>query len=354
VSKKLKVGIIGIGAIGQVHAKAYQAVGGAEVSALCDVDGERLQTRAEQLGVKHRFEDYKDLLASDVDAVSVCVGNALHREVAVAALRAGKHVLLEKPMAMDASQAEQIVAAEEKSGKVLQVGMVYRHSPAPRVLRDYVENGYLGKIYHMRCVLIRRRGIPGLGGWFTTKAASGGGPLIDLGVHWFDMAMWLSGHWTPTAVSAMTYTKFGRDIKNYKYVSMWAGPPKLDGTCDVEDYATGFVRFADQATMSFEICWAANAKEERYVELLGDKGGARILADEPLTIWTEHHGRPADIRPLFDEKPGRFDVQAAAFLAACRSERPPAATGRQGLTLMRLIDAIYASSDQGKEVTMQA
>jgi len=300
--------------------------------------------------VKNCFTDYRKLLASDVDAVSVCVGNALHKKVAIAALRAGKHILLEKPMAMNATQAKAIVDAADKAGKLVQIGMVNRQKPDAQVLREYITGGHLGHIYHMRCVLIRRRGIPGLGGWFTTKSASGGGPLIDLGVHWFDMAMWLSDHWNPTAVSAMTYAKFGPDMKNYKYVGMWAGPPKLNGVCDVEDYSTGFVRFADKATMSFEICWAANAQEENYVELLGDKGGARILSGQPLTIYTEHNGRLADIQPKFDEKDKRFQVQAAKFIQACRGKCPPAATARQGLVTMKLIDAIYASSARGREI----
>jgi predicted dehydrogenase len=352
VAKKIKVGIIGMGAIGCVHAKSYQAVDQAQLCAVCDIDAPTVARRGEEFGVEGRFTDYRKMLAGDVEAVSVCVGNALHMKVASAALKAGKHVLLEKPMAMNAAEAARILAAR-KRGSVLQIGMVNRQRPESQVLREYVEAGHLGKIYHMKAVQIRRRGIPGLGGWFTTKEQSGGGPLIDLGVHWFDLAMWLSGQWKPTAVSAMTYAKFGRDMKNYRYVSMWAGPPKLAGTFNVEDYSTGTVRFAGQATMAFEICWAANAKDECYVEILGDRGGARILGGDPLTIYTEHHGRLADIRPRFDDKDNRFQLQAAKFVQACLGKCPPAATGEQGLTLMRLIDGVYASSRLGREVKLR-
>jgi len=353
VPKKLKVGIIGVGGIGNVHAKSYLAIGQAELAAICDIDADLLKQRADEYGVASCHTDYRKLLASDVEAVSICVGNALHKKVAIAALKAKKHILLEKPMAMNATEAKAIVEAGKKSRKVVQIGMVNRQKPDAQVLRQYVESGHLGHIYHMRCVLIRRRGIPGLGGWFTTKSASGGGPMIDLGVHWFDMAMWLSDHWKPTSVSAMTYAKFGPDMKKYKYVGMWAGPPKFDGVCDVEDYSTGFVRFSDKATMSFEICWAANAEEENYVELLGDKGGARILSGKPLTIYTEHNGRLADIQPKFDAKDNRFQVQADKFIQACRGKRPPAATAQQGLVTMKLIDAIYASGTQGREVKIR-
>jgi len=350
VSKKLKVGIIGIGAIGSFHAASYKASGAAEISAICDIDPKRLKQKAKEFGVKQTFRDYRELLGGDVEAVSICVGNALHREVAVASLQARKHILLEKPMAMNATEAAEIVDAARSAGTVVQIGMVNRQRSEMQVLRDYVKAGYLGEIYHMRCVLIRRRGIPGLGGWFTTRAQSGGGPMIDLGVHWFDAAMWLSDRWNPTSVSAMNYAKFGTDIPNYTYVNMWAGPPKLDGTCDVEDYSTGFVRFGDKATLNFDIAWAANTIEQNYVELLGDKGGARVFTGEPLTVYTEHEGRLADISPKFDGEANRFDVQAVKFLAACRGEAPPPATAEQGLTVMKLIDAIYASGERGKEV----
>jgi len=350
VAEKLKVGIIGVGAIGTVHARSYDATGEAEVAAICDLDDKKLAKVGEMFAVPTRVSDYRELLAADVDAISVCVGNALHKEVAIAALEAGKNVLLEKPMAMHAGECEQIVAAADKAGKVLQIAMCHRQKPEPQVVREYVTEGLLGDIYHMRTVLIRRRGIPGLGGWFTAKAQSGGGPLIDLGVHWFDLAMWLSGHWNPTRCSAKTYAKFGPDMANYTYVGMWAGPPKLDGAFDVEDYAAGMVRFGGDATMTFEIAWAANVDNESYVEVMGTRGGARIYSGKPLQIFTEHNGRLADIAPQFDATVDNYEVQAAKFVAACRGEIEPVVTGREGLTVMKLIDAIYASSEADKEV----
>jgi len=356
VSEKLKVGIIGVGAIGTVHVESYQATGQAEVAAICDIDAAKLAKVGDKFNVKSRFEDYHRMLESDIDAVSVCVGNALHREVAIEALQAGKHVLLEKPMAMNAAEAADIAAAGEKAKGILQIAMCQRQNRSGQILREYVEAGLLGEIYHIRTVMIRRRGIPGLGGWFTTKAESGGGPMIDLGVHWFDMAMWLSGRWNPTAVSAKTYAKFGPLMGDYKYVEMWAGPPRLDGVFDVEDYSAGFVRFGDTASMSFEIVWAANTEDQSFVEILGDKGGARVLGGKGLTIRTEHNGRVADITPQYAERgiSELYVAQAETFLAACRGERAPLVPGEQGVVVMKLIDAIYASSDAGKEVAVEA
>jgi len=352
MKQKVKVGIVGLGAIGKVHADAYAHCPDAELTTLCDVDAGRLAEVSEKHQVKARFTDYRDLLKTDVAAISICVGNHLHREVAVAALRAGKHILLEKPMTLNAGQAADIVAAQKKARKVVQIGMTNRQRPEAQLIREEVKSGRLGEIYHMRAVLIRRRGIPGLGGWFTTKAVSGGGPLIDIGVHWFDLCMYLSGQWHPTSVSAMTYAKFGANMRSYKYVSMWAGPPNYAGVCDVEDYATGLVRFGRKATLSFEIAWAANSEESAYIELMGNKGGVRAMDGKPLKILTEYEGRLADITPQFNADSNAFHVQAAKFLAACRGECPPAATSAEGLTVMRLMDGVYKSAKSGQEVKL--
>lgn len=348
---KIKVGIIGMGAIGTVHADAYRTCDQAELTALCDVSKARLASEGTRLNISQRFRDYRELLQSDVEAVSVCVGNALHREVAVAALKAGKHILLEKPMAMNAREANAIIAAGAKARKVIQIGMVRRQAAPVQLAKNYVEKGLLGKIYHIRTVFIRRRGIPGLGGWFTTKSMSGGGPLIDLGVHFFDAAMYVSGLWQPTRVSAMTYAKFGVPMQAYKYVSMWAGPPKYNGTFDVEDYTAGLVRFGKNAAMSFEIAWAANTENANFIDILGDKGGLRMLDSKPMVLFTEHNGNIVDITPQV-AKVNPFHIQAAKFITACRGKCPPAATAREGLYVMKLLDAVYKSAELGKEVTL--
>ena len=351
MAEKLKIGIVGMGAIGAVHADSFLATGEAEIAAICDVDAGVLKKQGERLGVKNRFAKPSDLFASDAEAVLICVPNNLHREMVLAAFEAGKHVLCEKPMALNAGEAADMVAAHEAAGTVGQMGMCNRQRAGSQAAKSYVDNGLLGQIYHARAVMIRRRGIPGLGGWFTTKALSGGGPMIDLGVHWFDLVMWLTGHWQPTSVSAATYAKFGSPMDKYTYVGMWAGPPKYDGTFDVEDYSTGFVRFDRKCTLSFEIVWAANTAGESYIELLGDKGGVR-LDGKQVRLYTEHNGQLADITPHLAES-NQYVVQAAKFVAACRGRCPPAATFEQGRTVMKLLDAIYASGEAGREVAIE-
>jgi len=346
----LKVGVIGIGAIGKVHLDAYAAFPDrARIVAVCDPLKDRADEAAGKYGAKS-FTDYRDLLSCDVDAVSVCVPNALHREIAVASLKAGKHVLLEKPMALNAKEASEIVATAKASGRNLQMGMPFRQLPEAQCVRSLVAAGELGDIYHMRVVMIRRRGVPGLGGWFTTKAMSGGGPLIDIGVHFFDVAMYLSGLWNPTSVSAMTYAKFGVRMKDYVYTDMWAGPPNYSGVCDVEDYATGLVRFGKKATMSFEVSWAANIRSESFCDICGDKAGVRTGMDGSLVILTEYQRKVADICPQLPKGRNRFHAQAENFIAACVGQAKPAATGEEGLICMKLIDAVYASAESGREV----
>ena len=349
MSDKVKIGIIGVGTIGSVHAEAYATVPDAEVVALCDILPDRLREKGEKHGVKELYATHQELLEkADVDAISVCVPNNMHATIAIDALRAGKHTLLEKPMAMSQEEGRAICAARDAAGKVLQMGMVRRQSPDAEVVKKAIDDGRLGDIYQIRIRLIRRRGIPGLGGWFTTKAQSGGGGLIDIGVHFFDLAMWTTSLWNPSRVSAKTYAKFGSPMEDYHYISMWAGPPKFDGTFDVDDYAAGLVRFGDQATMSFEVAWAANAKDEQMLEILGTKGGIKIGGD--TVLLTEVDNMIADVKLDFPKEGGGFPQQMAKFVAAVQGKAEPPATGEQGVIAMRLIDAIYKSSELNAEV----
>lgn len=352
MSDKLGIGVIGVGTIGSVHTDAYAKVEAAEVVALCDIKPDRLEAKGRQHGIETLYQNYHDLLADpSVQAVSVCVPNALHAPISVDAFRAGKHVMLEKPMAMNQQEATRICQARDAAGKVLQLGMVLRQHANSQVVKDLVSNGHLGEIYHMRVVRVRRRGIPGLGGWFTTKDQSGGGALIDIAVHSFDLALWLSGYWQPSSVSATTYAKFGPLMEDYHYTGMWAGPPDYDGVFDVDDYATGSVRFGRQATMSFEVAWAANTAEESFVELLGDKAGVRIGDSGPVQLTGELDGRLSDTSVQFATQDG-FQIEMQRFVEAALGRSEPAATGEQGVVIMKLLDAIYQSSAEAREVTI--
>ena len=352
MSRKVRLGIIGMGMIGTAHAKAFKNVPDVEVAAICDSHADVLKAKGEEFEVERLFADYRKMLNEpDLDAVIVGTPNFTHCKTTVDAFRAGKHVLCEKPMALNAREGRKMVAAAKKARKVLQMGMVWRQRAESLVAKDYIEKGYLGRIYHMHLVLRRRRGIPGLGGWFTTRALAGGGVLIDIGVHLIDLLMWLSNNWKPTRVSAALYAEFGRHMKDYVFTSMWAGPPKYDGTFDVDDYAAGIVRFPKDVTLSFELSWAANCEPESFVELLGNKGGIRLDESNGFTLFTEHNGRIADIRPQYAEV-AHFDEQCRHFIRAIRGRGKPPATGEQGVAVMEVLDAIHKSAELGKEVAI--
>ena len=354
MSDKVRIGIIGVGTIGSVHANNYAKVENAEVVALCDILPDRLAEKAKTHNVAKTYADYNELLADpEIDAVSVCVPNDMHAPIAIAALNAGKHVMLEKPMTLSAELGKQIIAARDAAGKQLQMGMVWRQKPQARLLKEIIENGRLGNIYQIRVKLIRRRGIPGLGGWFTTKAKSGGGGLIDIAVHFLDLVMWLADKWEPTKVSAKTYSKFGNPINDYHYVSMWAGPPKADGVFDVDDYAAGFVRFGAETTLSFEVAWACNAQDECYVEILGEKGGVKMDIEADPVLCTEIDNRIADISLQYDKKDEGFAEELRKFCNAVQGKGEVPATGEQGVVAMKLLDAIYKSSELNCEVDVQ-
>ena len=350
MSRKIKVGIIGAGTIGSVHADAYKKVADAELVALCDILPDKLAEKAKRHGVPVTYTDYKELLKNpEIEAVSICVPNNMHAPIAIDALNAGKNVMLEKPMCLNADLARKVVAARDANKKVLQIGMVRRQSTEADIIKKLIEDGRLGSVYQIRVKLIRRRGIPGLGGWFTTKALSGGGGIIDISVHALDLSMYVTGLWNPTAVSAKTYSKFGSPIKDYHYVSMWAGPPKMDGIFDVDDYAAGLIRFGDKATLSFEVAWACNAHPENCIEILGDKGGVKLEGNN-VVLLTEYDNRPADIKLDYDPQRDGFADELRKFIAAVNGEGEVPATGEQGIIMMRVLDAIYKSSDLNKEV----
>ena len=353
-----RIGIIGCGAIGNVHARNATAAG-LEVAGAWDVHPER----AKELASLHEgcaaHASLAELLASDVEAVAVAVPNDCHRDCAVAALEAGKHVLLEKPMAMSSAECDEVIAAHKHSGTVLQLGFVCRGLPAAQAAKTFIDAGRFGEIYHVKCSIYRTRGIPGLGGWFTTKARSGGGPLIDLGVHVLDLAMYLTNNHEPVRASGHVVSNFGDPIEAYRYTSMWAGPPQLDGIFDVEDGAVALVRFANGMTLELNVTWAVNLPDEVLpsgIAILGRDGGCFFeLFGKEVRIATEEKGELADLRTKFtceDVEVEAWARQYAQFIAAVEDGVAPHADAASGRCVQALIEAIYRSSDACAEVTI--
>ena len=353
----IRLGIIGAGTIGEVHAKAA-AEAGTTVACVADVDLDKAKLLAKEYEGCQATAVVKELLADEsIDAVVVCVPNRWHKDLTIESLRAGKDVLLEKPMGLNVAECAEINAAAAESKRLLQIGLVYRLSSVGQAAKSVVDSGDLGKIYHAKAHLFRRRGVPGLGGWFTTKEVSGGGPLIDLGVHVIDISSWLMGSPKPTRVSGKVYSQFGKQMKDYVYEEMWAGPPKLDGVCDVEDSAHAMIHFEGGVSLDLQVSWAINMptpnmESAETIALFGDKGGLtfKLLGDH-VDVAAERYGRNVDTRILLTET-DQFVEQARAFAHSVESRKAPVTTGQDGQYVQSIIDAIYASSETDQEVKL--
>lgn len=338
--RPVRVGVIGVG-IGYLHLQSFSKIPGdqVEVIAVCDADKARAQWAADQFGIKKVFTDHKELLKDEsIDCVLICTPNFLHYPMAMDAFAAGRHVFCEKPMAMSAGQAEEMVEAGKKAGKMLMMGFNNRFRGDSQLLKKFIEAGELGNIYYAKAGWIRRKGIPGCGGWFTTKAKASGGPLIDIGVHMLDLALWLMGNPRPTSVMGSAYTIFGPKQA-----------AECGGTYDVEDLAAGLIKLDNGATLFLEASWASHIeKDVIYTNLIGTEGGAEF---DPLRIYKDIQGAPVDLTPRFNELSGH-EMEIKHLVECLREGKEPMATGQHGLDIMRILDSIYKSMETGQGVTL--
>ncbi|MGI4790871.1 MAG: Gfo/Idh/MocA family protein [Janthinobacterium lividum] len=354
MAKPIGIGIIGTGAVAQArHLPAFQKLqdeGKVRLVALCDVNPEKLQPLSEQFGILHTFTDYRQMLALDtIDAVAVCTPNYLHKQPVLDAFAAGKHVLCEKPLAINAVEGAEMVATGQAAGRQFQVGYNLRFGPGAQAVRRFVDDGRLGEIYHARALALRRRGIPSHGN-FTNKAKQGGGPLIDIGAHVLDLTLWLMDFPKPVSVSGQTQVKFGHR----------EGVIGLRGQWDtknftVEDFAAGFIRFENGATLVLESSFAANIAQDQFqTTLMGTEGGAFVdMANEANTrLFREESGTLTDTAPVFLPQVHTHEVEIRAFVQALTDDTPVLVPGEQALTVTRILDALYQSAETGREVLM--
>src|SRR5438309_1055450 len=215
MKRELKFGVIGTGWPGQQHAIALAEIPNVKLHSCADTNSERLRNFAETYRLENAFEDYQELLRDrDLDAAIICLPNFLHFPASLAALEAGKHVFCEKPPTMNAAEMKVLRDEAEKRGLIYFFGRQFRFTPAVRTARDIIAEGRLGKIYRARASWIRSRGIPaGIGLWFTDKKRSGGGALIDIGVHALDTAWYLMGAPRPVSISAKVFRNFAHLVE---------------------------------------------------------------------------------------------------------------------------------------------
>lgn len=349
--KKLKIGIIGVGSISESHIASYLQNPNAELYAFCDINEKRLKEMGEKYGITRLYTNKEEMLAlTEIDAVSVCTWNSEHAPCTIAALNAGKHVLCEKPMATTVEDAEAMNEAAQKNGKLLMIGFVRRFGNDCKVLSDFINNDFLGEIYYAKATYLRRNGSPG--GWFGNKALSGGGPLIDLGVHVIDLARYVMGRHKPVSVYGAAFKKIGdrRELNDKKeYVASSATDHDI---FDVEDSANALIRFDNGAVLSVETSFSLNIKNNKGdIEFFGTKGGASLSPE--LELYTETNGYLTDVSlnmsTQFDFN-NSFKNEIDHYISCIIDNTECKAPAEDGITVMKILTSIYKSAETGHEV----
>jgi predicted dehydrogenase len=344
MAKTIRIGVIGLG-MGSAHATAFLNLPDCTVAAISDLNKDRLTATGDKLGVAARFTDAEAMMDQvPLDAVVVATPNKFHAPLTLAAFKRGLHVLCEKPMAMNVAEAKAMKAAAIKARRRLMINFSYRFSPMSIALKQQVEAGVVGPIYFGRTVWHRQRGMPGFGGWFGNKELAGGGPLIDLGVHRIDLALWLMGRPEPVSVSGSAYNVIAKRIATEQ--------KKL---FTVEDLACGIVKFANGATLIVEASWALNVQEPEHMitSLYGEKGaitqknvggGYQFQAE----LVTEEHG--CLFTKVLAQNTRKTPSAQEEFLAAIREKREPSASADDGIRVQKILDGLYASALKGREI----
>lgn len=349
----IRIGVIGTGSISAMHLNAYRSNPQTSIYAVCDLNEERARAAAAEYGAEKVYTDYRELLAdSGVDAVSICTWNDSHARISIAALEAGKHVLVEKPLCRTFEEALQVEQAVQKSGRILQVGFVRRYDANAQLLHTLVEKGEFGEIYYAKATTLRRLGNPG--GWFADIERSGGGPLIDIGVHVIDLCWYLMGRPKPVSVSANTYRRLGNRA-HVEHLSFYKAADYDAALNTVEDLANALIRFENGASLLVDVSFTLHAKDdERSVRLYGEKGGFEI--DPETVIVSEKSNTIVNIYPQTDNK--GFDFNSAFqheinhFAACIHTGSGPISPVQDGVTMMKILSGIYESAAKGEEVPL--
>lgn len=351
--KPVQVAVIGTGSISSCHLDSYRNNPNAAIYAVCDLNGERAAKAAEKYGAEHIYTDYRELLADPgVEAVSICTWNNTHAEISIAALEAGKHVLVEKPLCRTVEEALKVQEAVDKSGKLLQVGFVRRYDANAQLLRAMADRGEFGGIYFAKASTLRRLGNPG--GWFSDIERSGGGPLIDIGVHVIDLCWYMMGRPKPVTVSANTYRKLG-NRSNVRNLSFYKAADYDAEHNTVEDMANALVRFENGASLLVDVSFTLHAKsDETAVKLYGEKGGFEI--DPETVIVTEQNDTILNVYPQTDHKgfhfAGAFQNEIDHFIDCIRQGKQPISPVGDGVEIMKILAGIYESAAKGAEVRL--
>ncbi len=350
--KEIRLGMIGAGQIAYQHCRLTSEHPQATVVAVADPSRKRTKLIQDEFDITRAYTSADELIADkDIDAVMIAVPNVFHAPMSLAAIRAGKHVLLDKPFAMNYKEAKQVADAAKKAKKVFVLGMNQRFQPGAQTIHALAQRKTFGDIYHAKAYWLRRSGIPTLGTWFCDKKMSGGGAMLDIGVHLLDLCLFIIDNFQPVAVSGQTFTKFGnRGLGE----GDWGMSDKKGKKFDVDDFAMALIKMKNGATVHLEVSWALHQeqKNEHDIRIFGTKAGASAF---PAKVF--RYGKkkgeyevvePQNVKPVHSAPNRQIN-----WLNVILKKEKPVCTIQQAIAVQKILDAIYKSSETGKEVRIK-
>lgn len=348
----LKVGVIGVGGIARTHMPGWAASENAEVIAGSDVVEPALKTWGSVHGVDRLYSDAKDLFGDpDIDIVDVCTPNMYHKELAIGGLRAGKHVICEKPLAPTAEDIQEMISARDEAGRLLMTAQHFRFSGVSKAMKREIDSGALGNIYHGRSWMLRRNAfIPSPS--FVEKRHSGGGPSIDVGVHVLDLTLWLMGNPKPVAISGAAGAPLAHIPGQF---AAWSPERPLPKVWDVEDYAVAFVRLDNGGTLILETSWLLHHDiqgEDMQIWLYGDRGGCHFPSAQFLASNYESKQLYNRTLKMTSDDLEPHAQECVEFAQAIVDGAQSPVPSEHSLQVLAILNGIYKSQEAGKEIAL--
>ena len=329
--ERARIAVIGLGTIAQnIHLPILTRLPDAEIVAVCDVNPINAQFVARKFNIPRYYKDYDELLdvEEDVVGVDICTPTNVHKEISIAALKVKKHILVEKPLARNLKEAEDIASASKKYGRKVMAGMNNRFRPDSMILKSFIDGGELGKLYYAKAGWLKKFSVSNP--WFTRKHQSGGGVVLDLGIVMFDLAFWMMGYPEVKEVVASTYSH---------------------KTKDLEDSSVMFMRMKNGSTLTVEASWSFEADEDFfYCDCFGTEGSGSL---NPFQIFKLMHGNLVNVAPASHDTPQSlfrksYENELKHWVGSLRGLHPFVCTADEAVHRMKVVDAIYKSAKTGK------
>lgn len=332
--EKVKIGVVGLGGVAQlVHLPNLTKLPNADLTAVAEINKSRLHTISDKFNIKQRFYSYTELLEkSDVDAIIIATPTSTHTDIAIDCLNAGKDVLVEKPLARTYQEAKKIVDAAKKNKRKLMVGMNLRYRPDTMLLRSFISTNEIGEPFYIKCGWIRKQSSSEK--WFTKKEESGGGVIIDLGIHILDLALWLLNYPEISSVSTQNFHHY---------------------TKSVEDTSINCLVCKNSAVINLEVSWSLPVEKDHFfLDVYGTKGS---FSSNPFRLYKKVENDYINLTPTQVDNPTvlfkkSYLNELKSFIGAIQGLNPVFSPGEEALQRMKIIEAMYESADKKHEIKL--